>query len=167
MKQYEYRFCPYCGSQLVRKRAEGERRQVCSECGYIQFINPTPVVAIVISHQNEILFVKRKYKPAIHRWALPGGFIDGIEHPEKAAARELEEETNLKTNQLKLIGLYTHESKVHGPILMIGYQAISYSGNLKPGDDAEDLQFFSHSHLPDIPFVSHKAIVKKYLNSMR
>ena len=164
MKSQEFQYCPTCGSKMGRKKIEGKPRKFCSKCGYVQFINPTPVVAILIEENNKILFIKRKYEPAKHRWALPGGFVDDVEHPEVAAKRELKEETNLRIDKLKFIGLYTHMSKLNGPILMMGYKAVKFSGKLRPGDDAEDADFFHINSLPDIPFMSHKSIIKEYLS---
>ncbi len=163
MEKFEFNYCPMCSEKLGRKNIEGKPRKFCPKCGYIQYINPTPVVAILIEEDGKILFVKRKYEPAKHKWALPGGFVDDVEHPEIAAKRELKEETSLKADNFKFIGLYAYMSEINGPILMIGYNADRYSGKPKPGDDAEDVSFYSIDDLPDIPFVSHQFIIKEYL----
>jgi len=52
---------------------------------------------IVQNETDEILFVKRKISPAKGKWDLPGGFMELYENCEKAAMRELYEETNLRS----------------------------------------------------------------------
>lgn len=163
MKKDNYKFCPYCGEPLNKKEIESQIRQYCQKCDFINYINPTPVVAVLVVQEKKILFIKRKYEPARHRWALPGGFIDYTEDPKQAAKRELKEETALESFELKLIGLYTHMSPVHGPILTIAYQAVKFKGTPQAGDDAEDIKYYNKNELPEIPFKSHQNIVKETL----
>ena len=49
---------------------------------------------------DKILLVKRKNDPYGGKWALPGGFLEEKEPLETGAARELEEETGVKVNDL-------------------------------------------------------------------
>lgn len=82
--------------------------------------NPT-VDLVIINPQNEVLMIKRADdSPACAGlWALPGGFIDtvskkgqpwveGLETPEQAAIREVQEETNLTLNNpnLTFVGIF-------------------------------------------------------------
>ena len=52
-------------------------------------------VAIVVTHGQRVLFGKRVTKSTGYEWQLPGGWIRSGEAPERAAERELLEETGL------------------------------------------------------------------------
>lgn len=92
---------------------------------YYEGENPT-VDLIVINPADEVLLIRRSQNSTAcpGMWAFPGGFIDseahqgepwraGLETPEAAALRELEEETNLKLTgaQLLLVGTYVGNNR--------------------------------------------------------
>lgn len=60
------------------------------------------IVAILLEPNIKVVLIQRKDSGRI---ALPGGFIDGKENPNNAAARELKEETNLTVDPNQTIPL--------------------------------------------------------------
>lgn len=94
----------------------------------------------------KVLLIKRKNHPDIHKWALPGGFVDINESIEAAAYRELKEETNVTNVYMEQ--LYTYGEVGRDPrmrVNSIAYMALVPSLSVKPiaGDDAEDVAWFS------------------------
>ena len=79
----------------------------CPECNTeVQlYRNPTPTVDIIIEIADQIVLIERANPP--FGWALPGGYVDYGESYETAAAREAEEETNLKVEQLEQFRTYS------------------------------------------------------------
>jgi 8-oxo-dGTP pyrophosphatase MutT (NUDIX family) len=68
-------------------------------------LQPIPVVRVfVFNEKGEILLLKRaKTSYGNNRWCLPGGKIDYFDTPEKAAKREIKEETDMNLTGLKFM----------------------------------------------------------------
>ena len=50
-----FRYCPFCGTQLVLKEKGGLQRPVCPNCGFVQFRNPSPGAVVVIEEDGQVL----------------------------------------------------------------------------------------------------------------
>ena len=79
----DYRFCPWCGSELERSEREGRTRQVCpaAGCGFVHWDNPTPVVAAIIEHEGQVLLARNRAWPE-KKFGLVTGFLERGETPE-------------------------------------------------------------------------------------
>jgi 8-oxo-dGTP diphosphatase len=163
MNKRIFTYCPICSKRLEIFKAEKRRRLACPKCGWIKYENPLPsVAALVRNEKGEVLLVKRGVEPGKEKWALPSGFIEIEETPEKACLRELKEETGLKGKRIELIGVYSQRSKFYKNVLIIGYE-IKATGKISPGSDSLDAKFFPIQRLPRIPFSSHREIIKDAL----
>lgn len=96
--------------------------------------------------QLKVLLIKRNNHPDIHKWALPGGFVNIDENIETAAYRELEEETsvnNVYMEQLYTYGNVGRDKRMR--VVSIAHMALVPQENVKPiaGDDAEDVAWFT------------------------
>lgn len=155
-----FKYCPLCSSELSLKEEEGRGRFFCSKCGWVRYENPLPsAAAFVMNEKKEILLVKRGVKPGVGKWALPSGFIEIDETPEKACLRELEEETGLRGEIIRLIGVYSQKSLLYKNVLIIGYE-VRAEGILSPGSDSQCADFFSPVRLPKIAFSSHREMIR-------
>lgn len=93
----------------------------------------------------KILMVKRSNHPFMGYWALPGGFVDMGESLDKAALRELKEETNI--DDIYMEQLYTWGDVDRDPrtrVIGCSYMSLVDSSKLDimAGDDAEDAAWF-------------------------
>ena len=160
MKKRSFRYCPLCGAELGIEEVEGRKRLVCPQCYWIQFLNPLPCsAAFVTNHQDKILLVKRGVEPGKGKWGLPSGFIEIEETPEEACLRELKEETGLTGKIKELLGVYSQESLVYKRVVIIGY-AVEAMGELHPGSDSTDTDYFNLNRLPEVAFITHKQIIR-------
>ena len=158
-----FKFCPKCGAGLRVKKIEKKKRFICPGCGWVNYKNPLPsAAAFVRNRKDAILLVKRGVEPGRGKWALPSGFIEIDETPERACLRELKEETGLKGEIIRLIGVYSQKSALYKNVLIIGYE-VNARGNLLPGSDSQKAAFFSVGNLPVVPFSSHIKMINDAL----
>ena len=140
---------------------EGIRRLYCETCRIPIYKNPVPATCVaVIDSRQQILLVKRSVEPKIGQWCLPGGFMELGESPERAALRELKEETGLSGQIELLLGVTTNPSETYDTVLMIGYLVTGITGEPHPGDDASQLSWFQPDRLPPIAFQSHRRFIR-------
>jgi ADP-ribose pyrophosphatase YjhB (NUDIX family) len=159
-------FCPYCGTRLTEKICEGSPRLFCEHCDEPIYENPIPASClVVVDNMNRVLLVKRSVEPKKGFWCLPGGFMELGESPEKAALRELEEETGLLGRIEMLLGVSSNPSAQYHTVLMVGYLIRQYTGTLIAGDDADDAVYFHYDELPEIAFESHERFIRMYYAS--
>jgi ADP-ribose pyrophosphatase YjhB (NUDIX family) len=107
-----FRFCYHCGSDELKDRSWRQRQ--CGACGYHQFVTPTPAaVAVVLDGQGRLLLMRRAHEPGLGKLGLPGGIVEPWETVEKAASRELAEETGLQVAPWVWSYLGTFSNRYH------------------------------------------------------
>jgi 8-oxo-dGTP diphosphatase len=91
--------------------------------------------------QGRVLLVRR----ADGTLALPGGFVDPGETCERAAVRELHEETglSLQPQDLELAGVHSHPRRdPRGRVVSVAYRArLAFPHPARAGDDAEGAEW--------------------------
>lgn len=98
-----------------------------------------------------VLLVKRKGQPFKGHWALPGGFVDKNESLEKAAARELEEETGLTGvafEQLAAFGDPNRDPRGHTVTIVFFTFIHAEAAIVRAGDDAAEVAWHPLRTLP-------------------
>jgi len=92
-------------------------------------------------------------------WGLPGGYVDRGEVVEKAAAREVWEETGLVVETGDLIGLF---SEPGDPVMVAVYEAKETGGTMEAGPEALEVGFFSIDALPELAFPRDWEVLAKW-----
>ncbi|HEY72633.1 MAG: NUDIX hydrolase [Chloroflexi bacterium] len=135
--------------------------------------HPSVTVDVVIFTLREddlqVLLVKRAHPPFEDMWAIPGGFVDVGESLEKAALRELEEETGVR--KVYLEQLYTFGDPGRDPrghVITVAYFALVTVSAIDPhaGSDAAETGWWSVYDLPPLAF-DHADILSYALERLR
>ena len=118
---------------------------------------PRPAVTVdvvmfsMLENDLAVLLIRRKSAPFKGAWALPGGFVDENEALEKAAARELEEETSVRGVGIEQLGAFGEPGRdPRGHTVSIAYLTfvVAASHPVKAGDDASDVAWIPLEQLP-------------------
>jgi len=84
------------------------RIECSSNCGFVNYDNPTPVAAMVVEFEEKIVFAHNRAWQGDF-YGLITGFVDHREGPAECAVREVKEELNLEAGPPTLIGVYPFE----------------------------------------------------------
>jgi 8-oxo-dGTP diphosphatase len=115
-----------------------------------------PAVAVAIFNgDGEILLQKRK---DVGKWCVISGHVEFGETVENAVLREIEEETNVKADIVRLIGIYSspvsqtyfYDDKTIQYIT--AYFEAKLADDLRPGftnNETTELRFFSPKNIPE------------------
>ena len=124
----DLKFCPACATplQLLSRPEDGgeKSRLRCPACDWTHWNNPTPVLAAVIEmadREGQVLLARNAAWPG-RMFALITGFMEAGETPEEGIAREVLEETGLRCESLKLIGVYDFQRMNQ---IIVAYHAVA------------------------------------------
>jgi 8-oxo-dGTP diphosphatase len=141
-------FCPRCRAALTR----ADLRVQCGDCGFVAYANPDPTAcAVCVDDAGRVLLARRAGEPFRGAWDLPGGFVDGDEHPLDTVRRELREETGLEVEPLEFLGIWMdrYSDDESGPAtLNLYWRARVVGGDPAAADDVSELRWFAPRELP-------------------
>lgn len=160
----EFAYCPQCRSELIKKEIDNIQRMYCTNCRYIQYINPLPGVCVLVDKDRKVLIGKRSNQAAeSNKWCLPCGFIEHHETFLDAAHREVFEETGLEIRIKSLINISSNHISPHLHTLVPVLTASVVGGQLNPGDDIKALTWLSKNDpFPEMAFEADKFVIEKY-----
>jgi 8-oxo-dGTP diphosphatase len=145
---------------LTQAERFGRLRCVCPACDWVYFADPKVAAAALIEQDGKVLLVRRANDPQRGLWTLPAGFIDAGEDPARAVERECLEETGLQTRVTGLLDVLFGLEHPRGAHILIVYRVEVISGDLKPGDDVDQVAYFLRQELPPLAFSTTRKILK-------
>lgn len=142
----------------------------CPHCGkpYSCYRNPSPTTDVVIyDPARGVVIIERRNEP--YGFALPGGFINEGEQAERAAIREMKEETNLDIELEGLLGVYStpHRDPREHTLSVVFAGKAKNPDALKAGDDAGKAAFYSLDALPHPLAFDHARILDDFKKVVR
>jgi ADP-ribose pyrophosphatase YjhB (NUDIX family) len=158
----EIRFCPACGTAVVRREVFGRSRPVCPACGRVHFVDPKVAAAVLLVREGRVLLVRRVNAPEQGKWSLPAGFVDADEDPRQAAERECAEETGLQVRAGDLLDVIAGREHAAGASIVLVYRGEIQDGEAHPGDDADQVGFFAPHELPPLAFAATRRALERW-----
>jgi 8-oxo-dGTP diphosphatase len=119
----------------------------------------------VLVENGKILLIKRAKEPFKGEWAVPGGRIEDDETAEECLVREMEEETGLKVEPVKMTGLYSEPERDPRLIIAAAFLVRRVGGEPKAGDDAGEVRWFELAKMPKL-CADHNKIVEDALKQI-
>jgi 8-oxo-dGTP diphosphatase len=159
----QFKYCPFCSTQLALKEKGGQQRPACTNCGFVQFRNPVPGVVVLIDKGESVLLGRRRGGFGAGKWGLPQGYIEFDEDLFTAAIREVKEETGLDVEIRSIVNVVSNLLSPRLHTLAIVLLAGVVAGELCAGDDLETLEWLPLSGpLPEMAFEADEYIIERY-----
>ena len=113
---------------------------------------PRVAVGAIVFEENKVLLVRRGQPPAEGAWAIPGGRVELGESMQKAAEREIREETGLDVRAKDPVFTFDvvvrdDNGRVRFHYVIVDLVADYVSGELRPGDDALEARWVSSTEM--------------------
>jgi ADP-ribose pyrophosphatase YjhB (NUDIX family) len=165
----QYRFCPACGGALEPRslKASDPDRLVCSQCGFVFYLDPKVAVGTIIeTPESQLVLVRRAIEPGYGLWVFPGGYVDRGEELTAAAIREAREESGLDIRLEGLINIYSYSGT--SPIIVV-YAASVIGGTLCGDEECLEARLFEADTIPwnELAFRSTREALRDYLAGVR
>lgn len=148
--QYRFQFCPHDATELVMDSQRHLGLPYCESCGFVDYQNPRPCVAVIVLNQTgALLLARRRFEPAKGELDFPGGFIDQGETAEEAVVREILEETSLEVRVTEFVGSVPDVYGSQGvPTLNLCFVAHIIGGKMAAKSDVAELVWVPMENLP-------------------
>jgi len=127
------------------------------------------VILTIQSGALKVLLVKRGTEPFIGRFAIPGGFVHEGESLDRAAMRELNEETGVADVYLEQLYSFGDPGRdPRGRVVTVAYFALISAERtpLRAGTDATEASWFPVDAVPQLAF-DHQKILDYALERLR
>ncbi len=122
---------------------------------------------VLVIQNGKLLLGQRKNIKGDGQWGLPGGHLEYGELLHEAAARELFEETGIKTDDL-LFESVINSIQEDAHYIQVNFVLKDFKGEVenKEQDYCYEFKFFKMSELPENIFYAHKDTIEKFINKI-
>ena len=160
------RFCPECGQPVAERMLEADHRpRLVCPMGHVTWRNPRLVVGTLPVQSGRVYLARRAIEPGAGLWAYPGGFLELGEATQEGARRETEEETELRVEIGRLVGVY---SRPHVGIVTVVYEASVVGGRPEPAAETTEVRAFGPDEIPwdELAFSTVDSALRDWVSSL-
>jgi len=133
----------------------------CPSCGNTSYLNPIPVVVLLVPVGNGLVVARRNIEPQKGTLVLPGGYLDLGETWQEGAARELYEETGIEISADEII-LYDVSNGLDNTLVISGLAAKQPLSRLQPFSSPETQEIALIEEPVELGFPLHNLLVRRY-----
>ena len=162
----EPRFCPACGQAVEPQVLEPDHRpRLVCPAGHVTWRNPRVVVGTLPIEAGRVILARRAIEPSLGRWGNPSGFLELGESVQEGARRETEEETELRVEVGRLVGVY---SRPHAGIVTIAFEATVVGGSAEPAAETSEVRAFGPDEIPwdELAFSTVESALRDWVASL-
>lgn len=150
--------CSYCGTRFPAAQL---RPKTCSLCGNTSYLNPIPVVVLLLPVGDGLVVAKRNIEPQKGTLVLPGGYLDLGETWQEGAGRELYEETGIQISADE-ISLYDVSNGLDNTLVISGLALRQPLSCLNPFSSDETQEISLIEEPVELGFPLHNLLVRRY-----
>jgi len=150
--------CSFCGAGFSAPEIWPRR---CAGCGHTTYLNPLPVVVVLLPVGEGLVVIRRNIEPSKGTLTLPGGFLDTGETWQEGARRELLEETGIDISGSG-ISLYDVRNGLDDTLVIFGLAEKRPGEVLKPFTSKETQEVVLIEGPTELGFPLHTEIVARY-----
>jgi len=140
-------------AEIISSQTDAEVRMVLDFLSAAQgYATPRVDVRGVAFRDDRVLLVRER---SDQLWSLPGGWADVGSSPKENVEREIREEAGLAARAVRLLAVYDRNRHGHYPphpldIYKMFFECELLGGEIRPGLDTLDADFFSRETLPPL-----------------
>lgn len=118
----------------------------------------------IVVQEDQVLLVQRAREPQKGLWSIPGGLVKVGETLAQAVRREVEEETGLRVEPVRLVEVFERivrdgEGRVEYHYVVIDYLCKVTGGRLRPASDVDGVVWARRGELGVYPLTEGTAAV--------
>ena len=140
-------YCLCCGTRTTEQLVDGVPRARCPKCEWVHYHDPKVAAGVIIFDPKKRVLLVQRAIPPVNTWTFPGGYVDRFEDPDKAACREVFEETGMTVQTTELLGIYRAQDS---PVLLLVYlgEATLKSAPPRALHECKDARYFTQEEIP-------------------
>ena len=134
-----FRFCPFCGKQLIDKEIGDEGKiPFCENCSIpLWDMFTTSVIVAVINEYDEIALLRQNYVSTT-KYVCVAGIMKLGESAEETVAREVFEELGQTVESIQYVRSYPYDKK---EMLMLGYKVTVKKKDLQLSGEVDSAEW--------------------------
>lgn len=154
--------CSYCGARFPVAELWPK---ACQQCGNTSYLNPLPVVVLLVPVGNGLVVARRNIEPQKGKLVLPGGYLDLGETWQEGAVREMYEETGIQIPADE-ITLYDVSNGLDNTLVISGLASRQPRSCLQPFSSFETQEIALIEEPVELGFPLHNLLVRRYFDEV-